>query len=65
MPFENIQADNRRIAIIGGGISGMGAAYELRNSENVVLFESSSQLGGHARTVLAGKSGICRWIQDF
>jgi len=57
MPFENIQADNRRIAIIGGGISGMGAAYELRNSENVVLFESSSQLGGHARTVLAGKSG--------
>ena len=57
MPFENIQADNRRVAIIGGGISGMGAAYELRDSENVVLFESSPQLGGHARTVLAGKSG--------
>ena len=57
MPFENIQADNRRVVIIGGGISGMGAAYELRDSENVVLIESSPQLGGHARTVLAGKSG--------
>ena len=57
MPFENIQADKRRIAIIGGGVSGLGAAYALRTSENVVLFESGTKLGGHARTVLAGKNG--------
>ena len=57
MPFENIQADKRRIAIIGGGVSGLGAAYALRRSENVILFESGVKLGGHARTVLAGKNG--------
>ena len=57
MPFENIQADKRRIAIIGGGVSGLGAAYALRGSENVILFESGVKLGGHARTVLAGKNG--------
>jgi hypothetical protein len=57
MPFENIQANKRRIAVIGGGISGLGAAYALRISENVVLFESGAKLGGHARTVLAGKNG--------
>ena len=57
MPFENIQENRRRIAVIGGGISGLGAAYALRLSENVVLFESGTKLGGHARTVLAGKNG--------
>ena len=57
MPFENIQADKRRIAIIGGGVSGLGAAYALRGSENVILFESGVELGGHARTVLAGENG--------
>ncbi|MDB9924217.1 NAD(P)-binding protein [Planktomarina sp.] len=57
MPFENIQADKRRIAIIGGGVSGLGAAYALRRLEKVTLFESGVKLGGHARTVLAGKNG--------
>ena len=34
----------------------MGAAYTLRHSHQVVLFESTPQLGGHARTVIAGKN---------
>jgi oxygen-dependent protoporphyrinogen oxidase len=45
-----------RIAIIGGGISGLSAAYELEERRrsgadvNYVLYESSSRLGGVLRT---------------
>ncbi len=46
-----------KIAVIGGGISGMGAAYQLSNFGKVTLFECEHRLGGHARTVLAGKGG--------
>lgn len=35
----------------------MGAAYELAKTHHVTLFESETRLGGHARTVLAGRGG--------
>ena len=54
MPFDF--SNKKRIAIIGGGISGLAAAYELSAHRNVTLFEASKRLGGHARTVLAGKN---------
>jgi predicted NAD/FAD-binding protein len=57
MPFEERGAAAKRIAVIGGGISGMGAAYRLAEEAHVVLFESESRLGGHARTIIAGKRG--------
>ena len=57
MPFEERGAAARRIAVIGGGISGMGAAYHLAERNHVVLFETERRLGGHARTVIAGKRG--------
>ncbi|MDJ0629576.1 MAG: FAD-dependent oxidoreductase [Rhodobacter sp.] len=57
MPFETGAAGMRRIAVIGGGISGMGAAYMLSDACQVVLFEAEPRLGGHARTVFAGKNG--------
>ena len=47
----------KQIAVIGAGISGMGAAYLLSKANKVVLFESEKRLGGHARTVIAGKNG--------
>jgi predicted NAD/FAD-binding protein len=47
----------KKIAIIGGGISGMGAAQMLGADHQVTLFEATPRLGGHARTVLAGKNG--------
>ncbi|WP_238365142.1 NAD(P)/FAD-dependent oxidoreductase [Mesobacterium pallidum] len=46
-----------RIAVIGGGISGMGAAHLLAPHAQVTLFEAEKRLGGHARTKLAGKRG--------
>ena len=46
-----------RLAIIGGGISGMSAAYELADQFDIYIFEAEDRLGGHARTVLAGKGG--------
>ncbi|QBY02418.1 FAD-dependent oxidoreductase [Rhodophyticola sp. CCM32] len=57
MPFETAAAAPRRIAVIGGGISGMGAAYHLSRTHAVSLFEAEGRLGGHARTVLAGANG--------
>ncbi|CUI95050.1 NAD(P)/FAD-dependent oxidoreductase [Cognatishimia activa] len=47
----------QRIAIIGGGISGMAAAYQLADHHDVTLYEAAPKLGGHARTVMAGKHG--------
>lgn len=67
MPFEALtsgdltacapKSDPLRIAVIGGGISGMGAAYMLGRDHHVTLFEAEARLGGHARTVMAGKNG--------
>ncbi|ABA80277.1 FAD-dependent oxidoreductase [Rhodobacter sphaeroides] len=57
MPFETSEFARRRVAVIGGGISGMAAAHLLASDHAVVLFEAEKRLGGHARTVLAGKRG--------
>jgi predicted NAD/FAD-binding protein len=57
MPFERLGSAPRRIAVIGGGISGMAAAHLLASDNAVVLFEAEGRLGGHARTVMAGKRG--------
>lgn len=53
-----LEVPNRpRTAIIGGGISGLAAAYELSGAHAVTLFEAAPRLGGHARTVMAGRNG--------
>jgi predicted NAD/FAD-binding protein len=57
MPFEQSAAAPKRIAVIGAGISGMGAAYHLADGHSVTLFEAEPRLGGHARTIVAGKRG--------
>ena len=44
-----------RVAIIGGGVSGLCAAYHLKKLESegfiVTLFETGAKLGGHANTI--------------
>ncbi|WP_425101615.1 NAD(P)/FAD-dependent oxidoreductase [Tropicibacter sp. S64] len=57
MPFDPRPAPPRKIAVIGGGISGMGAAHLLADDHLVTVYEAEGRLGGHARTVLAGKRG--------
>ncbi len=40
-----------RIAVVGGGISGLGAAWLLSNQHHVTLFEANDYIGGHTNTV--------------
>ena len=39
-----------RIAVVGGGVTGLAAAYELRDDADVTIFEASDRLGGKVIT---------------
>jgi len=56
MPFDQPATIPKRIAVIGAGISGMAAAYHLADTHRVTLIEAEPRLGGHARTVVAGRN---------
>ena len=57
MSFDVLPIRPQRVAIIGGGISGLAAAYLLSPHHAVTLYEAAPRLGGHARTVMAGRNG--------
>jgi len=43
----------RKVAIIGSGISALGAVWSLKNDYEVTIFEKDQRLGGHTNTVEA------------
>ena len=46
-----------KIAIVGGGISGLGAARLLSRAHSVDLFEAEPRAGGHAHTQTVALDG--------
>lgn len=50
----------QRIAIVGGGVSGLAAAWHLSQNtpHQVQLFEAEPKLGGHANTVTVGDTDV-------
>jgi predicted NAD/FAD-binding protein len=46
-----------RLAVIGGGIAGLGAAWLLRKRYEVSVFEREKHIGGHSNTVEVDEKG--------
>ena len=46
-----------RLAVIGGGVAGLGAAWLLRKRYDVALFEREGHIGGHSNTVDVENAG--------
>jgi len=46
-----MSATRQNIAIIGTGISGLGAAYLLHSHHNITVYEKNAYVGGHSRTL--------------
>jgi predicted NAD/FAD-binding protein len=54
---EPLDGHMAKIAIIGTGISGLGAAYLLNPKHEITVYEKSSRVGGHTRTLTVDYDG--------
>jgi predicted NAD/FAD-binding protein len=50
-------SDKPSIAVVGGGVAGLSAAYALREHAQITLFEREDRYGGHANTVEVRDAG--------
>jgi predicted NAD/FAD-binding protein len=46
-----------RVAIVGTGVAGMGAAWQLRHAADITLIERDARPGGHTNTVTIDEEG--------
>lgn len=46
---------NSKVAVIGGGVAGIVAAYLLQRGHNVTLYEKNDYVGGHTHTIVIPK----------
>lgn len=51
-----------KIAVIGGGISGLASAWLLREKHQVTLYEAADYLGGHTHTVDISLDGVTHGV---
>lgn len=62
----NIPPKNKKVAIIGAGISGLGCALRLASKKyDVIVFEKSGRLGGHLWDVLEPESFLADLERQF
>lgn len=47
----------QKLAIIGTGIAGMGAAHLLKNKYDITVFEKDNYIGGHTNTIFVNENG--------
>ncbi len=47
----------KRLAIVGSGIAGLGAAWLLRNHFAITIYEQQAHLGGHTNTITIDENG--------
>tara|TARA_B100001093_G_scaffold426753_2_gene420849 strand:- start:2454 stop:3818 length:1365 start_codon:yes stop_codon:yes gene_type:complete len=55
--MSKVNPKKMKIAVIGGGISGLGCAWSLSARHDVTLYEREAQFGGHAKTVVLNNQG--------
>jgi len=53
---------NKRIAVVGGGIAGLSAAWALSDRAHVTLFEAAPRAGGHTNTVDVTLDGVTQGV---